>query len=410
MLVVAASVAIAACSDTDDDPGATAATTTTTVAEVPSRVDGRLTIGVMRPPAASLLRESLTLATEQAVDEINAAGGSYGGDVVLVPVDEGDTVASARLAIDQLLEEDVDAIIGPTSSVLALSTLEAIVSADVLACSPTASSLALDDFPDEGLFFRTIPSDSMQASAIVMMADQTGFRSVTIVYVDDAYGRPFADAVAAGLGTASIEVVDSVGFPSGDGELEAAVGRVIDADAEVVIVLANSNDGTQFLEALDDEPRSSKIDSVIVNDAMRSPESAQRIAGLDASTREKVLGVAPQAEADDPEEPFDPPGPFATNAFDCVTLIALAAELVQSDSGSAIASAMSSVSSGGSGCGTYETCVEALRLPREIDYNGAAGLTEIGLARGETVRARFDVFSFDDEGNDVFERSFPVGA
>ena len=326
------------------------------------------------------------------------------------PVDEGDTVASACLAIDTLIGEDVDAIIGPTSSVIALSTLELITSADVIACSPTASSLALDDFPDNGLFFRTVPSDSMQASAIVTIAEQTGLRSVAVVYVDDAYGRPFADAVSEGLAAVSIEVVDKIGIASGDVELGDEVGDVIASGAQVVIVLANSNDGTQFLEALDDEPRSSVISNVIVNDAMRSPESAQRIAGLGSVTREKVMGVAPQAEADDPANPFDPPGPFATHAFDCVTLVALAAELVQSDVARDIAEAMSSVSSGGSACRTYETCVDELRRPREIDYNGAAGLTEIGLAGGDAVRGRFDVFTFDDQGNDVFQRSFPVGA
>ena len=61
----------------------------------------------MRPPAASLLRESMSLATEQAVDQINEAGGSFGGDVRLVPVDEGDTVSSARDAIEEVLIEQM---------------------------------------------------------------------------------------------------------------------------------------------------------------------------------------------------------------------------------------------------------------------------------------------------------------
>ena len=36
----------------------------------------------------------------------------------------------------------------------------------LVACSPTAAAMALDDFPDRGLFVRTIPSDSLQAAAI----------------------------------------------------------------------------------------------------------------------------------------------------------------------------------------------------------------------------------------------------
>ncbi len=77
-------------------------------------------------------------------------------------------------------------------------------------------------------------------------------QSVTIVYVDDAYGRPFASAVADELASLSIEVADSIGFASGDTELDDEVNRVREADSGVVILLANSNDGTQFLKRLSD--------------------------------------------------------------------------------------------------------------------------------------------------------------
>ena len=42
---------------------------------------------------------------------------------------------------------------------IALGTLDDIVSSGTLSCSPTASALALDEFPDDGLFFRTGPSE-----------------------------------------------------------------------------------------------------------------------------------------------------------------------------------------------------------------------------------------------------------
>lgn len=82
---------VASCSnDSGDGPDATAVTTTTTIVERRSS-DGRLTIGVMLPPSTSLLRESLTLGTNEAVRAVNAAGGTFGGAVRLVTVDEGET-------------------------------------------------------------------------------------------------------------------------------------------------------------------------------------------------------------------------------------------------------------------------------------------------------------------------------
>jgi len=400
---------VAACSGgDDDDPGATAATTTSTIAVRPAN-DGQLTIGVMRPPASSLLRQSVTQATEQAVAQINEAGGALGGTVRLVPVDEGETVSSARDAIESLIEQEVDAVVGPISSVNALSTMETITSAGLLACSPTATALALDDFPDANMFFRTVPSDSMQAAAIVQVAEETGVQSVTVVYVDDAYGRPFSEAVTNGLDSLSIDVDDSIGFASGDTELDDEVERVLESDAGVVILLADSSDGTQFLEALSDA-QSGQISKIIVNDTLRDPDSSQRLAELRPSIRQKLIGVAPQAE--DVSAPFDPPGPFATNAFDCVTLIALAAEFAQSDAATAIAESMAGVSSGGSSCPTYADCLADLRQPQglQIDYNGPSGITEISASTGDSTRGRFDVFDIDAEGNDVLSRTILLGA
>ena len=45
------------------------------------------------------------------------------------------------------------------------------------------------------LTVRASSSDSLQAAAIAGATDQTGAQRVTIVYVDDSYGRPFAEAV-----------------------------------------------------------------------------------------------------------------------------------------------------------------------------------------------------------------------
>ena len=38
--------------------------------------------------------------------------------------------------------------------------------AGVVTCSPSATALALDDYPDNKLFFRTVPSDSLEMVAI----------------------------------------------------------------------------------------------------------------------------------------------------------------------------------------------------------------------------------------------------
>ena len=182
---IAAAVALlAACDGDGDDDGdaaaveTTPATTVTPTTEVPNDEDGVLRIGLLLPKsgeAAAIIGQPLIDAAVAAVDAVNAAGGVLGNPVELVTdFDEGSNAASAREAIAGLIDADVDAVVGPASSTIALATLGDLMSAGILTCSPTATALALDDFPDSDLFIRTAPSDSLQAAELAQEAEDTG--------------------------------------------------------------------------------------------------------------------------------------------------------------------------------------------------------------------------------------------
>ena len=406
--VVLAAVPAACSSDEDSSVDETVADTTTTTVRAPITGDGRLVIGALLPLSNTLLGEPMAAAVETAVDRINAAGGVLDQRVSLVVADEGSSTATASASIQTLLDRDVDAIIGPASSLVALSTLDDIVSAGKVVCSPTASALALDDFPDNDLFFRTVPSDSLQARAIAGAADETGAQRVTIVFVDDAYGRPFADSVEASLASEAIVVVERIAFAHDDDDLSDEAAALADSDSQVLVLLADGEDGTRFLEALDDVDTSG-VATIVVNDALRNPTAPQRIQGLDPELRRKVVGLAPQAESGDATAPFDPPGLFAANAYDCANLIALGAVRAGSDAPRDIARQITQVSANGSVCVTFEDCVTAIGSGLQIDYNGPSGVTELLARTGDPSRASFDRFTFDDTGRDVLQRRVIVG-
>lgn len=395
---IAALLILAACSGGADSTPETTVLPTTTGVEPPPIGDGNLLIGILLPTSETLIGEPTAAGAEDAIERINDAGGVLGNPVRTIIADEGSTSTSAAAAIQQLLEFDVDAIIGPASSLVALATLDKIVSSDTLACSPTASALALDDYPDNGLFFRTVPSDSLQAKAIADVAALTGVQRVSIVYADDAYGQGLARAVEGALVGRTISIVDTIPFSSDNEDLGDIAAQVTGSDAQVAIVLADSNDGTRFLETLG-QLDTSGLDTVLVNDAIRDPSSAQRIAALDTSLREIVTGVAPQAQSSIESDPFDPPGVFAANSFDCVNLIALSTEKAGSDAAQDIAAQMATVSAGGSPCTSFAMCLDGLEAGLQIDYNGPSGVTE--LARnGDPSRAIFELFGFDETGRD----------
>ena len=121
------------------------------------------------------------------------------------------------------------------------------------------------------------------------------------------------------------------------------------------------------------------------------------------------MGLAPQAASADAAEPFDPPGLFAANAFDCANLIALAAVRAGSDAPREVARQLAQVSVSGSACQTFADCVAAIDSGLQIDYNGPSGVTDLLVRTGDPSRAAFDRFTFDESGRDVLQRTIVVG-
>lgn len=395
-----------ACTDDDASSSTSVAASTTIPTTEPARVDdGVLTVGLLLPMSGegASIGQGMADAAARAVEEINSAGGVLGQPVRVESADEGSDPSSATEGINSLRDAGVDAVVGPASSTVALATLGDLMSAGLLTCSPTATSLALDEFPSSDLFFRTAPSDSLQAEAIAQLAQQTGRSRVAVVFLDDRYGRPLAEAVTDALNARALDVVGDIPFASSDESLVDEATEITDSDAEVVIVLGDADHALRMLGVMGETTRSPDADApdVIVNDAVRRPPSPQLVQQLPSSIRERIQGVSPVAL---PLSEAEPPGPFATNAYDCVNLIALSTAQAGTDDPEQIAARMTDASSDGQPCRDFESCVGLFRDARNIDYEGPGSAVQIG-AEGDPERARFDVFEFDEDGRDVSDHT-----
>lgn len=400
-----ATVAVVLCSCSDGSPPPSATSTTIAVTTTVRQSDGELLIGAILPrngPAAEL-GSSMSDALSLGIGEINAAGGVGGRPVQLIERQEGDSEATASLAMLELIELGVDAIIGPTSSTNTLATLGTAVDAGVLTCSPTASALGLDAFPDNGLFFRTIASDSLQAKALAALVESSGSTSAAVVYIDDSYGRPLAEATQDSILSARVSVSAITGFTSNEGSIDAAVATVVASQAEVVVVIADGTTGPPMITAI--ESASSLSPTYVVNDAIRRPAASAQPFARELNAR--IIGVSPVAypssstfmeslRAVNPSTT----GLFALNAYDCLNAIALAAEAAGSDQPSAIARQIPLVTDGGTPCTAFAACAEGLATQLNIDYWGPGRDLTIG-PDGEMLTAVFERFTFDEEGHDV---------
>lgn len=399
-LVAVVAVVVSACTGGDDSPAPSTSIDGTTTTTVERNDDGTLVLGVYLPVTGegSELGQPMIEAVENAVLRINEAGGVLGHDVVVEQLDEG-----AGTGPGALMEAGVDAIVGPASSLTALSHLASLVDpvTGVVVCSPSATALALDDFPDNTFFFRTAPSDSLQMTAIARQAQRTGARSVAVGYLDDPYGRGLYDAFLDDAQQLGIAVLASVPFSGGDTDLSSAANDLLAVAPGVIIVLGNSDDGGRLLAALDAADASAP--EVIVNDAIR--QARQTIQSLSPEFRDRLTGIAPKARAVDPN---GPEGFFAAHAADCVNLIALSVLAAGSDAPRAIRTAMASTSADGRSCRTFEACALLLAQVLNIDYDGASGSVELANTTGDPMRARFVAFGFDAEGAEIDVDEFDV--
>ena len=100
---------------------------------------------------------------------------------------------------------------------------------------------------------------------------------------------------------------------------------------------------------------------------------------------------------------------FAHNAYDCLAVIALAAQSAGSSQPRDIASSVSAVTTSGTRCSAFVTCSTALLDGRNINYNGPSGNLTID-ADGNVTTAIFERFTFDDTGRDVPDGSLTIGS
>jgi branched-chain amino acid transport system substrate-binding protein len=397
------------CSSDAASPPRTFTPTTVPISRID---DGGLKIGVLIPQGSANagIGEAIRTAVELAVRKINEAGGYGGKGVVLIPADEGVAGVGLDPAIANLIDSGVDAIIGPASSINALAGLGEIVNAGVVACSPTASASLLDGYPDHNLFFRTIPSDSLQALAIAEAVDRTGASRATIAYIDDAFGQAFVDSVSVALRQKRIEQSETVPFSSDDQSIDSAASKVASIAAGVVVVIGDATSGPVMLGTIDSkEP--TPLTAYVINDAMRRPTASAEPMGESLANR--ITGVSPVAYSSDPQfladlgATLDDQSPYAANAFDCVNLIALAALQAGSTQPSAIAAMIPGVSDSGSPCTSFAECKGDMEAGNNINYDGPGGTLTIDN-KGDLASAMFQFFGFDAAGKDYVKSAVRV--
>ena len=147
--------------------------------------------------------ESLTppmaAAAEMAMKEATDSGAFMGGSSVTAVRADSTCVdaAAATAAAERLITADgISAIVGADCSGVTIATLQNVaMPKGVVMISPSATSPALSTMEDNGLFYRTAPSDAREGQVVAEMLKEKGYNSVALTYTNNDYGKGLADAI-----------------------------------------------------------------------------------------------------------------------------------------------------------------------------------------------------------------------
>ena len=387
-------------------------------------------LGLTNDPlgAAPNLRDAATLAVEQ----INASGGVFDGRQLelIVRDTESDAELAANLARTAIEDDDAAIILGPMTSGESLRARDIIDGAEIPFISPSATSASLSR-AGEDWFFRTTPSDILQAQALAYVAAEgTTVANESIapcpeavaLYRDDAYGnglgQQFADEFRARGGTVVGELAFSTDLSGGVASVLAPlqtqfVGNHTIGARVCVVVVAFSENGLELLPALEAMLNAADATSYQFygTDGLKEVKFARVLNNFAGS----IFMTAPTHADNLAYEKFknalharfgdDEPANFSFNMFDAAMLGGLAITKAGSTDPFDIRDALFAVSRGGQRMEGrfFGEVAEAILSGNDIDYVGPSGeldFDEAGDVQGDYGLARpvrVDSQTFDIE-------------
>ena len=365
-----------------------------------------LNFGTIIPVTGSLafLAPPEVAASGFAVEDINAAGGVLGNQVVINQGDSGDaTTDTANTEVDRLLAAGAQVIIGAASSGVSLTVIDKITSAGVVQFSPANTSPTLTTYDDKGLYFRTAPSDLLQGRVLANLVIEEGAASAAVLYRNDAYGVGLAEAFKADFEAAGGTVPEFIEYAEGTEAFDAEVDKVVAANPDAILIVGFAETGP-ILNTMHERgvgPTAKKVYGVDGNiaglDKLVSDVSI--LAGMKGTTPSVDLATIGDFVARLDAAGVDGIYDYGAETYDAIVISALAAEIAGCADGVSIGAQINGVTKDGEKCTDFTSCLELVKAGTDIDYDGLGGPYEF-VDAGEPAAASFRIISYGTAGAD----------
>ncbi len=406
-LLLAFSLVAAACGDDDDASGDdTGSDEGDDAVEADFDTDS-LTIGTLLPETGQLafLGPPMVEGVNMAIRDINEAGGVLGSDVTLITGDDGTDPDVANQTVDRLVgSEGVNSIVGAAASGITRQVVDKITGAGILQCSPSNTAADLSGAGQDGLYYRTAPSDDLQGPTLGEYVIDDGFSNVAVIVRADEYGVGFGDTVVAALEDGGATVVYHESYDPAATNFDAEI-QAISAENPDAIVLISFEEGVQIIQAMIEAGIGPDAQPIYIADGLATGDLGELIDPADPGVAFGIRGSQPSASPENGAAFFpdafaefapDVDAIYSAQAYDCAITMALAAQAAGSADPAAMRDALSDVTSGGTVCTTFAECKELLDDGEDIDYDGASG--PLDFDGSDPTVGTYDLFVYGEDG------------
>lgn len=382
-----------------------------------SQASPQLKIGTLLPITGDLSQygTSMQSGAELLVKTVNGCGGVLGQPVVLINEDDQTEPAAGASAMTKLAEVDrVAGVVGAASSAVASAAVDIAVRNQVMMISPSSTSPVFTersrkgDF--QGFWFRTAPPDTFQGEALAKLAQTQGFKSVSLLAVNNDYGNGLLSAFIPAferLGGTIVNKAKPVRYPPDASVFDSEVNAAFSRQPDAVLLIAYPETGSLILKTAYQQGLLAGKTKVMATDGLKEAKFAELV-GKTAKgdyIAKGLMGTA--ASAGGPaiagfqrlytQTYQRPPKIYDPNTWDAAAVLVLAAEAAKITTGIAMKDTVRTIANP-PGETVTDVCraLSLIRQGQKINYQGASG--NLDFTTFGDVTGSYDVWMIQPDG------------
>ncbi len=217
-----------------------------------AQADVRLGVGAPVTGPDATFGAQLRMGAEQAVADINAAGGILGQQI---SIEVGDDAADPKQGVsvaNKFVGDQIAFVVGHFNSGVTMPASDVYAEAGILEITPGSTNPQITERGIETIF-RTCGRDDQQGSVAAKFLAAQGAKKIAIVHDKTTYGKGLADETKKSLNALGVTEVLYEGVNKGEKDYSAVVSKIKESGADIVYWGGVHTEGGLLLRQMRDQ-------------------------------------------------------------------------------------------------------------------------------------------------------------